>query len=306
MKILILCMKPETLKTQNRLNHLSTIYAYFFNKYLGEYKDCEIEIDNANMDQNKANSLPEFDFCFITFTRGVHRMNGEIYNILRRKIKYQIITICENNHIIDKEDLLLHMMGEEKEKTLRVYWGADHGILKPLKSKPITVLVDHKYYGPPESSIHKKDMTQTLINSLLKYRKEGNDIVIQHIGQGKIHTVTDDYVIDNFRRSSSMDFRKICEYYNKADIFVVTHRESLGFSTIECAAAGALIVQPQGFIKKEIIEKMHHYTIQDIKSIDWNDIISKLDVEKSVEMSKFFSYKNAADKLYSHMSKIYK
>ena len=88
-------------------------------------------------------------------------------------------------------------------------------------------------------------------------------------------------------------------------IFVVTHPESFGFSIIECASAGALIVLPNGFIKKEITDKIYHVNIPDINNIDWNSIINKINIDKSINCAKYFSYETAVSKLYKHIKKNY-
>ncbi len=107
----------------------------------------------------------------------------------------------------------------------------------------------------------------------MDYKNKGNDIIIKHIGCGRINTVDNDYVIDEFTQGAAVDFRTIFKFYNEAHIYIVTHPESFGQSTIECAASGGLIVQPNGYIKNEIISKLHHYNIIDAEHINWLEII---------------------------------
>lgn len=302
MKILILCAKPLSLTNNGQINNLSTIYAYHFQKWLSQYKENEITIDDFYMDVSQANSLSEYDFCILTVNRGAIAMKQAIFEIIRKKIKYDIITICGSNKYVGKEDVLLFMMGKQKKNTLRVFWGADTDLLKPLKSNTkINILVDHQYYGKPTSSLFLKDRTVELINSLKEYQKINPNVVVKHIGNGIIHDVTNDYKIDNFKQSTCMDFREIYKYYNEAHIYVVTHPEALGVTTIECGCAGAMVVQPSGFIKNEIIGNLYHYDIMDLEAIDWDEIIKKIDIEKSISMAKYFLYKNAITKLYKHM-----
>ncbi len=302
MKILILCAKPDSFTNNGQINNLSTIYAYHFHKWLSQYKENEITFGEFYMDINQANALTEYDFCILTVNRGAIVMKSSVFEILRQKIKYQIITICESNKFVGKEDILMFMMGKQKPNTLRVFWGADTELLKPLKSDTkINILVDHQYYGKPTSSLFKKDRTVELINSLKAYQKINPNVIVKHIGNGVVHDVIDEYKIDNFKQSTSMDFREIYKYYNEAHIYVVTHPEAMGLTTIECGCAGAMVVQPVGFIKNEIISNLHHFDIANIESIDWNEIIEKIDINKSISMAKFFLYKNAVVKLYTQM-----
>lgn len=306
MKILILCHTPEAIGTNNKINNQSTIYAYHFNKWLSKYPECSITNCKVNMTLNEIIGIENHDFCIILANRGVKLIGQNNFTELRKKIKYSIITICGSNSIMDKEDLLLFTMGKQKPKTLKLFWGADFELLKPLKQKTIiNILVDHKYYGNKKSRMYKIDKTEAFIKSLLKYKSEGHDIVIKHIGFGKIQTVTDDYKIDEFRQAAAIDFREIYNYYNEAHIYVVTHQESFGLTTIECASSGALIVQPAGYIKKEIINRLHHVSVKDVEQINWDDIIKQINIPKSIKKARRFLYSKAVGKVHNYMTKNY-
>lgn len=307
MDILIICVSPNALTSPDNslINNLSTIYAYHFNIFLKQYKGNTITFKDYYMTVDDANTLNKYDFCIITMNRGVVNMNKDVYKILRDKIKYHIITICEYSNIIGEEDLLIFMMGKQKSKTMRLYWGANNMILKPSKSNDvINILVDHQYYGKTNSPIFELDKTSLLLNSLLEYQKKNKKIIIEHITNGKVQLVTDNYKIETFRRSDSLDFREIYKYYNKIHIFVVTHPESMGLSTIECGCSGTLIVFPERYIRKEISEKLHHYEIKNLDSIDWDSIINTINIPKSVEMAQVFSYKNTINALQNYMVKV--
>ena len=303
MKILILCAQPHSINTNHMINSLSTIYAYHFHKWLSKY-DCEIFFESIYLSINKIKTIENYDFCLVLANRGVKKMKPLIYQELRKITKYHIITICEGNKYVGKEDLLLFIMGEPKPKTMRLHWGADFDLLKPNKPNIITILVDHQYYGKKSSRMFKNDKTEIFIKSLLKYKNDGHNIIIKHIGNGEIIDVNNDYIIERYKQSYAMDFRKIYENYNEAHIFIVTHMESFGLTTIECASAGALIVQPSGYIKEEIIKKLHNVTITDMENINWDNIINKIDIAKSIKGAKMFSYENASNKLYHYMKKV--
>lgn len=303
MKILILCTQPESMISGGMINTLSTIYAYHFTKWLSKFPNCVINYASAYLTINDAKLLNTYDFCISLVNYGVKIMRPGVFEELRKKISYQIITICENDKFVDREDLLLFIMGGSKPKTMRLCWGADFDLLKPQKPSTITILVDHKYYGKEGSSLLKRDKTGAIIKSLLKYKNSGHDIIIKHIGFGKVNEVTDDYVVDNYKQSKAMDFRDIYSYYNEAHIFVVTHPECFGLSTIECASAGTLIVQPHGCMTNYIISRLHHVTINDMENIDWDLIIKYINVKRSIAMAKIFSYENAVYRVYQHMKK---
>lgn len=304
MKILLLCVQPYSLISNGMINSLSTIYAYFFNKWLSRIPGCQVDFASCWIQANGIEKLETYDFCIHLVNRGVGTMRPAAYLELRKKVKHQIITLCASSKFTDKEDLLLFIMGKKKPKTKRLFWGADFDLLKPLKPETITILVDHKYYGKKGSIIAQMDMTEKILQSLLAY-KANNNIVIKHIGKGRVNEINDGYTVDNFTQGSAMDFRKIYEYYNEAHIYVVTHPECFGLSTVECGSAGALVVQPSGYIKKEIISNLHHYNITDMANINWDDIISKINITKSIECAKTFSYEKNINHLYGYMNKIY-
>ncbi|XWV25460.1 hypothetical protein QJ856_gp0300 [Tupanvirus deep ocean] len=305
MKILILCMHPNNLIKADHINALSTIYAYHFKKWLEIHKDVEITFDDFYMNATHAQTLGEFDFCILTVNRGALTMNQNVYQIIRKKIKYHIITLCGSNKLMGSEDLLLYMMGKRKNRAMRVFWGADPELLFPQKSKnTINILVDHQYYGDKSSSLFSKDRTRLILDSLLAYQKRNPNIVIKHIGNGVVNTVTDSYVIEPFKQGLSMDFREIYKHYNEAHIYVVTHPECLGLTTIECGCAGAMVVQPNGYIKREIINNLYHYNIMDINKINWAEIIQNINIGKAIAMSKTFLYQNTVERLYQYMVKI--
>jgi hypothetical protein len=187
MRILLLCGQPDALVNGGDVNNLSTIYAYYYNKWLQPFGDCEIFYDSAYLTTERAAELGEYDFCISLINRGYVGMKPATFRELRKKIKYQMITICATNKIIGKEDLLLFTMGKRKERAMRLYWGADFDLLKPNKPDRITILIDHKYYGKENTNIYRKDQTDKFIASALAYRVSdpvANNIVIkQHCDQ---------------------------------------------------------------------------------------------------------------------------
>jgi len=302
MKILILCVNANAINNGGQINSQSTIYGYYFRKWLGIKRGVEITVSDFHMTLDQAKALDEYDFCIAAINRGFLIMKTPIYEILRPKIKHELITLCGSNKLQGKEDLLLFMMGKRKTRSMRVFWGGDKDLLFANKpTETINILVDHQYYGNEKSSLFQRDHTKIILDSLLAYQKINNKIVIKHIGQGKVHVVTDEYQIDKFKQSTCMDFREIYQYYNEAHIYVVTHPEALGLSAIECGCAGAMIVQPNGYIKKEIIKKLYHYTIPNVNAINWDEIIKHINITKAKNMASFFSYEKMADQLYTHM-----
>lgn len=296
MKILILCAKPEALVGDGMINTLSTIYAF---QLVKRFKH-EITLADAYAVPSDILKLDHHDFCICTVNRGFYSMNQELLNAVKQKASW-LITLCGSNKFVGPEDALMFTMGKRKTKCIRSYWGADFDLLKPEKPSVFTVLVDHKYYGKASSAITQKDKTDEIIKSLLTYKERGGDVVIRHIGTGKVDTIeSQEQLVEGFVKGACMDFRAIYKYYNEAHVYVVTHPECFGLSVIECAATGGLIVTPPDYIKHDILKKIHHahYT----SDINWDQIKSMVDVDRSIAMAKLFSYDNLSTSIEQFMN----
>lgn len=97
-------------------------------------------------------------------------------------------------------------------------------------------------------------------------------------------------------------FNNIYKVYCNSDIFVVTHEESMGLSTLECSMAGCLIVMPKGYIKKEFQKNLHCVQVEN-DNYEWDDIISKINQKKSINNVSKFTYKRGVKKVFDVLSK---
>lgn len=288
--ILVLTQNPRT----TMIADLSGIHAFMIRKYLlpiGGYV-----LDEKCMTTLPFQSLGEYDYCIITAICGANKLGSAAMKMLRTKIRNEIITFCENSLLKGEEDILFHMLRESGAGCRRVFWGADLDLLKPTKEPgKITILVDHQYYGSKTSLTWRNDRSQIIINSLLEYQKRDPRVIIQQICSHKVVTIEGRYIIPDTYRRTSIDFRQLYQYYNKADIFVATHRESFGFTNVECAAAGALIAYPSpDYLDPDLVSSLHSVPLGDCRAIDWASVIAQIDVEKSREMASKFSYQNIA------------
>ena len=250
------------------------------------------------MSLDEAYSLPIFDNCIITVVRGMCYMHPAIASVIRSKIKNKIYCMCENNKVIGSEDVLLCMIGKMSAKCIQTYWGCDLEMLKPKKEiGKINILLDHEYYGSRSSTIFQKDISQRYVDSILAYQKVNDRVIANQIGSGGVFQVKEGYQIPMFIQAAGLDFRLMYENYNKADLFLVTHPGSFGFSIVETAAAGALIVAPKDYVHPFLLDKIHHVII-DPDDIDWDKVLGAIDVELSMTKARMFSYENLARDLH--------
>jgi hypothetical protein len=284
----------------NKISTLSSIYSYFFKKYLQDYGHkitcIDIPIDEKSI-------IPEADYCISLYNRGIKMLKPVIYDVLRSKIKKEIITICITSKIIDKEDLLLFYVGKRKNKTLKIHWMAEPTLLFPeKKSDRISILVDHIYYGDKQSRIYIEDKTRFTIQTLLEFRKEYKikPIDIYHISSNGVKLINSMDDVEEYKQGCSINYLDMIKYYNLCDIFVNTHYEAMGLSNLECAMSGALILTFNDFLKHEFSSLIHHYKVTN-DNIDWTDIISKIDVDKSIKMVQKYTYEDSVKKLIEYL-----
>ena len=314
LKIIILSNAGKQIKQDNyeNVNNISAVYGCFFYRNMLRYikeNDLDITVD-INRTKYAIEMTDEYDHCFVLYNRGILTMNKDWYNNLRSKIKGRIFTICPTSKLVGDEDVLLHYVGKIKQKSFKIHWMADEIILTPKQDSvdKIRILVDHEYYGKPTSRIFKNDQTNKIISSLLKYKEKNDNIEIIQIctnikeGYKIINSIED---IGNYNRKKATSFFNIAEIYNTSSIFVVTHEECMGISTLECNMAGCKLVIPNKFIKKEFLRNLDYYKIEpsfDDKEldIDWDKIVSSLNPEKTRKKVRKLTYQSSINKIFQH------
>lgn len=267
----------------DRLNNISSVYGYcFYHNLINFCKDKNIElyidIKNIGIDFE---TLDDYDHCFYLFNRGINLLKNSNYNVLKNKIRGNLITIAPTSKIVGKEDYLLFFAGKQKINTLKINMVSDQSLLpREQNNKKITILVDHEYYGNKNSNILKLDKTSVIIESLLKFKKTWKGLPLDIIqintnvteGFSYINSLED---IKNYDRLKAISFLNIYKIYSKSDIFVVTHQEAMGLSCVECNQAGCKVVSPDGYIKSEYGQ---YLDIEYVKNdnYEWDEIIKKL------------------------------
>ena len=303
MKILILCYQANILVLDNAIDHinnLSSIYSYFFKKYL-QKKNVQIDIKDIKDNLDSINDT--WDHCFILVNRGSSVVNN--FSVLRNKITGKIFTICESNKYRGEEDFLIHYLGKSKPRCIKVHWMADSEILIPQKDpKKIVILVDHKYYGKNDSRISKLDKTEFILKSLLDYKNKNKfyndkEIVIKHIIANNVITINNENDFKNtfFKQGYAVSYGSIIKNYNECDIFVNTHFESMGLTVLECAMGGALILTFKDFLKDEFRKQVHNIVL-DENNINWEFIFSNINYELARNKVIKYSYENNINYIY--------
>ena len=289
----------------NDITGTPALYSYFlrkeFNKLGIETTYCEAKARNATDDEVNSIHIPKGDHILAVFQRAFSircRKTNKLEKNIRRSISGKMTAICDHSLKNPTEDIIFYAVPTKKppEKNIYLGWACDHSLLTPEKdSTRIRILIDHAYYGKNQPL----DLTVSISKQCLDFQKnykEKQIIIRRFSGPSGCETINDNnWNNEVYDRSTSMPYPKACEEYKKADIFIVTHPESLGLSVLESAAAGAYILCPKDYIKSNILKQIRHDQFN--KTISLFDTISKIDINQSIERTKNFTWQIISEKI---------
>jgi hypothetical protein len=166
-------------------------------------------------------------------------------------------------------------------------WGADPELFVPSSKDPLSIFIDHTHYVPGEydNTLWILDQVKKLNVPHTIYRIGNNSVILD--GHGPIE------VFDR----KGLPNKVYRELLSKSSIFFPTHRESVGLSVLEAAMSGCLIVSKYGFIYRDLLETVHHLEYDQKTDLDWDQILSKVDSEKSREMALKCSWDHVFDRV---------
>lgn len=331
MKILFLgnsaeyCHKGNIKKlTLDDIQGYGMVYAYFINKYMSKRDNVEIIFCHQTgscdknivfNEDNLGRNIPEADHCIAFEQRTFFNRSPSYYNAVKSKIKGKITTICDNNYNIGPEDCTFYSVGWIDNriipKSLYVGWAAEPSELYINKnSNELRILIDHSYYGDVKNnSDYSKEIIHDVCNYVNNYNKyrilqpNKNNIIVRRFISGGIETLdTKNPWFETYNRAG-LNFKDACDEYNKTNIFIVTHNESLGLSVIEAAMAGALILIPNDSIKPWLVNDLNCIKFDAKKGIPWKDVMKKLNPEESRRLALKYNYKDVENKMFNYLIK---
>ena len=189
------------------------------------------------------------------------------YEAVRHAVPHGCIaTMCDRNDCLGPEDVTFYQTpSPETPGSCFVGWAADAKRLCP--EKHFRILIDHSYYG----TAGNKDRTWEIVDQVRRWARSASfPVVIRHFVSGGIQTVNPYDVCHDMYNRDGLPWATACHEYRQAHVFWVTHAESLGYSVLEAAMAGALVVTPKGFIKPGLLQDVLHIEYE--KSPPWGDI----------------------------------
>ena len=255
-----------------------TVNGFQISKWLQELgHSVEIEKMEAFIDEEKLhiNENDLFDFALIVHNYPSERPGEPLFSNIRKHLPENglICSICDDDANILYEDFRFFSTrknpGSNEGRKKQIFWGSDPELYYPDKDQnKVRILLDVWYYLEREWDITKEifDSCKEYVLSGEFQKTHGKDIELVAWGEFGAFTVSkenpDGRLVNRPPRIPTEDF---VSEFKKADIFVVTHSESLGLSVLDAGMAGCKIIVPvadrgygRRFIQPDLLSTVPH------------------------------------------------
>ena len=264
----------------------------------GNQKSDELSERYQNFETHKV------DFIIACDNRALFYRPLSFAEKLKSCARQGVFTFSANTAKIGPEDVLFYMVpsGKRNKRHCKYLgWTCDSTLCRPLQLKnKFRILIDHSYYGRYENMI-KSDMTDSITTQVCDFAKRkrinGKRFIVKRFINGGIEEVdvNNPSIMEKYVQNNGLSYLEACREYSRTDVFIVTHKECMGLSVLENAMAGALIVAPKGYIKEELLNKVHHVEFEE--TIDWEIVMQAIDVKKSRKMALQFDIQKFVEKI---------
>jgi hypothetical protein len=304
------CSTDHMLRYELGVKPLNSIWLHYYHlkKYLIDKKKkfYPININNNMFDIKKIPPSKEVKLCICIFNdpdgfkKNESIDNLDVFKKIKSSLKCRCVLITEtvfDDSFYFKIEGIFDMIYTNRtcnyKKVVSLGFAANPTFLYPQKNKNIIrILVDHPAYN--KKHFARTDRTRFIIDSIFDH-KFPRDILVRRFINGDIETLVDkNCKIDIYNRKGINILSAYAEY-NYADIFFVTHPESMGLSVIECAMSGTLVVTPKGYINSEFLVGLNYVEFEN--KIDWDVIMKKLNPKTSRKVAMRKSWNVFYDKI---------
>jgi hypothetical protein len=278
----------------------ATVYSYHIIREL-KIIGYEVEIENVYeiiKGRGPRLSKNKFDCALVILNNASKEYGISLFENIRVFLKTSglIGTMSDHDHGIEYEDIrfcatLINPL-EINPKAHQILWGCDPEVLIPNKdSNCLNIFLDSWIFDEK-----KYDRTPELLESCLEYA-ESNSTYLNGVNKIKIKawgkTGVEEFVYGGnnklIRKPIRIGFEEMMVHLKNADIFIVTHSESMGLTILEAAMAGCLVLIPvpakpnptvTRWIKTDLADTIPHVEIPHHKNekilIPWSELAEKL------------------------------
>jgi hypothetical protein len=281
---------------------------YYYLREATREGEGKVDIDVETADYYSKNPPQKTDHFISLEQSGFKWRTTKLLEVVRDATSGYVSTICDHDKTIGDEDFVFHarLKSGNSDKAIYVGWGADEKLFYPEKSpETFIIFIDHKYYFEKDH-----DWTEEIIQETCHFFKNFDtsklpnnkkQIEIAFLGPTGIEVINPnlptEYSFDEDRSkyTKRVPLDEIAMWYRKMDVFIVTHRETMGQPVLEAAMCGALVIAPINFIEKELLYPLSH--IEFNKDIPWDAVFKSLDVKTARERALNFTWSKVAVKI---------
>ena len=304
-----------------RLFNWSTVYSYSLIqsfKRLGHDVEIENVFEIIKGDSPRLGSK-RFDFVLVILNNASKDFGTDLFERLRGLVIPDglIGTISDHDFGIEFEDIrfcaTVISPREKDPRAHQVFWGCDPNFLEPEKDEDcLTILLDSWFFEDK-----KYDRTPEILDACLEYSKStegfiggkkkirilawGNDGIEEFQYEGKNELV---------HKPNRVGFETLMENLRRADVFMVTHSESMGLTILEAAMAGCVVVIPvpaipnpdvSRWIRQDLAETIPHvnfsHRLEERIEVPWGEIGEMMDPTKIRDETIEFTWEGVAERI---------
>lgn len=156
-----------------------------------------------------------------------------------------------------------------------------------------SIFVDHSTFDDVSY-----DYTLTILMNLKNIKKS---IIAKTLtDQGIVDIDLDNINVKPYNRTP-VPVHEFSSAIRNCDIFIVTHKESLGLCVLEAAMCGALILTYPNCIAPDRLSLVNHVELELGKKINWGEIFAKLNKKDNYNKVKHFTWNAVAIKMLSYL-----
>jgi glycosyltransferase involved in cell wall biosynthesis len=311
----------ESLRPRTLFNW-STVYAYSLIQAFNRLGN-EVEIENIyEIIKGESPRLggKKFNHALVVVNNASKDFGAKLFDNIRNLLLPGglIGLMSDHDHGIEFEDVrfcaTVIYPEEQDPRVHQVYWGCDPDFLIPEKDEScLTILLDSWWHLEEK----KYDRTPEILEACLEYAESSEkyirgreEIKILAWGNNGIEEFQSGENDKLVRRPIRIGFEELMRNLRRADVFMVTHSESMGLTILEAAMAGCVVVIPvpanpnpdvSRWIRSDLSETIPHvefsHRAEEKIEIPWDEISDRMDSSNIRGETIEFTWERVAERI---------